>query len=130
MLLWFVSPGERKRRGLVDRLELGDPAERVMQIMGRPGARCPGRDLDHLSGSFPPGWPAAALETALQTLGEKTHDRWVYPLSSRRSAGCAPADNQTELGFDAEGRLLWYITIVGESPLRLPEQFTPAAPVL
>lgn len=123
-----MSPGERERSAQVERLQLGDPRERVSEVMGPPGARCSGGDLGHLAESFTPGWPAASLATALQTLGEETGERWVYPLSSRRTAGCEPADRQTELGFDAEGRLLWYVVIVGETPLRLPERFTPAAP--
>jgi hypothetical protein len=128
VLVWFASPSERRRRGIVDRLEVGDPADRVEELMGVPGARCRGGDLEHLDASFPLGWPAASVATTLQTLGEETRDRWVYPLSSRREAGCAPADRQTEIGFDAEGRVLWLVGIMGESPLRLPDRFTPATP--
>ena len=129
LLIWFFSPSERGRRSDMDDLALGDPMERVASVLGPPAARCPSGSLAHLAGSFPPGWPAPSVETTLQALAEETGDRWVYPLDDNDAAGCTPVDGQTEIGLDTEGRLLWYVTIMGESPLELPERFAPAAPV-
>lgn len=129
LLLWFLSPGKRERSAEVARLALGDSRERVTEVMGTPLARCPGGgDLSHLDPGFPPGWPGASRAATLQTLSEETSERWVYPLRARGEIGCLPGDGQSEFGFDAEGRLLWYIAFVGDTPLRFPERFTPAAP--
>lgn len=111
----------------MERLNPGDPLERVTELLGEPGARCSAGDLSHLAESFPPGWPAASVETTLQTLGTETRERWIYPLDPDDEAPCAPTNEQTELGIAADGRLLWYVAITGESPLRLPGRFTPAA---
>jgi hypothetical protein len=127
LLVWLMSPTERSRRGEVGRLQLGDSQARVTEILGPPGARCQTGDLSHLSQSFPPGWPPPSVETTLQTLGEETASRWIYPLDPDDPAECTPADGQTEIGIDAGGALLWYVTITGESPLQLPERFEPAA---
>ncbi|HEX6069198.1 MAG TPA: hypothetical protein VFZ18_05225 [Longimicrobiaceae bacterium] len=128
ILFWFFSPGERTRRDLVGRLETGDLSSRVTAVLGPPGARCPAGDLSHLRESFPPGWPAASLETALQTLAGETAERWVYPLDDDDPAQCAGENGTTEIGIDAEGRILWSIAIIGETRIELPDRFTPATP--
>jgi hypothetical protein len=128
LLFWFFSPGERSRRDRVGRLELGDPSARVAAVLGEPPARCPAGDLSHLRESFPPGWPAASLETALQTLAGETSERWVYPLDDDDTASCGGRRGTTEIGLDAEGRILWSIAILGETRIELPERFTPATP--
>ena len=125
-LVWVVSPTERRRRGLVENLEVGDSSTQVVQTLGSPSARCPGQELSHLQETFPPGWPAAAVQTTLQELGEQTRERWVYPMNPRRAAGCTPSDGQTEIGVDAEGRVLWIVGVVGKTPLQLPEDYAPA----
>lgn len=127
LLIWLVSPAERSRRADVERLTVGDAAGRVTTVLGPPAARCPGGDLDHLAGSFPPGWPTPSIQTTLQTLAEETNERWVYPLDDDAEASCAPAEDQTEIGLDGARRVLWYVAITGESPLELPERFAPAA---
>jgi hypothetical protein len=127
-LIWMTSPAERRRRETMERLELGDSASRVVALLGEPPARCPGSGLDHLKASFPPGWPEVAAVGALESLGARTAERWVYPLSLRRVAGCEPADGQTEIGIGADGTILWYIALAGKTPLRLPEEIAPATP--
>lgn len=128
VLVWAVSPTERRRRSVMGDLELNDPASRVTELMGAPGARCPGSSVAHLARSFPPGWPASATEAALQEMGEETRERWVYPISLRRTASCAPRDGQTEIGVGRDGRVLWYVVVVGKTPLQLPDTYSPAAP--
>src|SRR5690606_37683610 len=117
---------ERTRRAEVERLEIGDPVARVEGILGPPAARCEGDDLAHLAGSFPPGWPQPSIETTVQALAAATDERWIYPLDEDASATCAPVREGTEVGLDAEGRVLWYVAIMGESPLELPDHFAPA----
>ncbi len=128
MVLWSASPTERRRRGLVERLEVGDSASRVAATLGEAPARCAGRELSHLRESFPPGWPSSSVEEALQTLAARTGERWVYPLSLRRPAGCEPRAGQTEIGVSPEGNVLWYVAVTGKTPLRLPEDISPARP--
>jgi hypothetical protein len=128
LLFWLFSPTEQSRRDRVGRLAPGDSASRVTALLGAPAARCPAGSLGHLRESFPPGWPAASAETTLQELAAETTDRWVYPLDDERPGDCEGEEGQTELGFDGDGRLLWYVAILGETPLELPSRFTPAAP--
>ena len=127
LLFWLFSPTELNRRERVDRLAPGDHMGRVAQVLGPPGARCAAGDLSRFAGSFPPGWPSAAVETTLQALEQETADRWVYPLDEDEAVSCTPTEGWTEIGLDAEGSVLWLVAITGESPLRLPDRFTPAA---
>lgn len=127
-LVWLTSPGERRQRELVERLELGDPSSRAVALLGEAPARCPASSLDHLRNSFPPGWPDIAADRALEALRTRTAERWVYPLSPRRVAGCDPVEEQTEIGIEADGTILWYIAVAGKTPLRLPEDIAPATP--
>ena len=127
VLVWVVSPAERRRRGAMDGLDVGDPASRLVQLLGEPAARCPAGDLAQLRGAFPPGWPGASVESALGTLAAATAERWVYPIG-RGSSDCAPLDGRTEVGVDAERRVLWYVTVTGKTPVQLPPEVSPASP--
>jgi hypothetical protein len=127
-LIWVVSPTERKRRDLVERLEPGDSTPRVEELLGSAGTQCPVGTLAHLEKSFPTGWPGASTQTAIQALARRTAQRWVYPLSSRHHAGCTPADGVTELGVGSDGRIVWYVAITGKTSVTLPNDLTPAGP--
>lgn len=128
VLLWAVSPAELGRRRALEALELGDTTARVVAYLGEAPARCPIASLAHLRETFPPGWPAASVNRAVQALETRTRERWVYPLSSRSAAGCQPRDGQTEIGVSAAGRVLWYVAVTGKTPLRLPDEISPAQP--
>lgn len=128
VILWVTSPAEGRRREIMDRLELGDSASRVVALLGEAPARCPGAELAHLGASFPPGWPGSSSEAALQALGVRTHERWVYPLGPGRPAGCDPREGQTEIGISPDGTILWYVAVTGKTPLRLPAEISPASP--
>jgi hypothetical protein len=128
VLIWVVSPTERKRRDLVERLEPGDSTSRVEELLGSAGTRCPVGSLAHLERSFPPGWPGASTQTAIQALARRTTERWVYPLSSRHRSECSPVDGVTELGVGGDGRIVWYVAITGKTTLILPDDLTPAGP--
>ena len=125
VVIWAASPGERRRRGVMEDVVPGDTAAVVVGLLGEPAARCSG--VAHLRDAFPPGWPTAAVQTALQRLEAETAERWVYPVG-RGTPDCAPADGRTEVGIDGRGRVLWTIPVTGRTPVRLPADMTPAAP--
>lgn len=124
VLLWVFSPGERQRRELLDRIEFGDPADRVAALLG-PATECPAGSLEHLRGAFPEGWPPPAVEAALERMAAETAARWVYPLDEREPGRCGGGDGQTEIGLDDERRVLWYVAITGKTGLRLPGEYLP-----
>lgn len=129
VLVWVMSPSERRRRSLANRLQIGDSVTRVTELLGPPGARCPGSSLAHLARAFPGGWPSAAVETALQTLANQTRERLVYPVGrSAGAAACSRSSRQTEVGIDPAGRVRWVIAETGRTTLRLPPDFAPAQP--
>lgn len=124
VLIWVVSPGERQRRGVMERIDFGDEATRVSALLGEP-TECPTGTLEHLRGTFPEGWPPAAVEGALGRMSTETTARWVYPLDEDDPGQCDGADGQTEIGLDAERQVLWYVAITGKTGLRLPGEYTP-----
>jgi hypothetical protein len=124
VLIWVISPGERRRRELMERLDFGDPGTRVSALLGEP-TECPIGTLDHLRGSFPEGWPPPAAEAALERLTAETTARWVYSLDAGDAGECGGADGQTEIGLDADSQVLWYVAITGKTGLRLPGEYTP-----
>jgi cbb3-type cytochrome oxidase subunit 3 len=123
VVVWVFSPGERERREVVSRIELGDEAQRVESLLGPP-ARCPIGSLEHLKGAFPGDQPPAAVEAAMAGLSARTAFRWVYPLDRDDQVECAGAPDQTEIGFDAEQRVLWYVPLTGRSTLVMPGGFS------
>lgn len=112
----------------MERLEVGDSVTRVEELLGRGAVRCPVGSLQHLAGSFPAGWPASSIQSALQALTHRTKARWVYPLSSRHRPSCTPADGVTEIGVGPDGRLVWYVAVTGKTMLTLPDDLSPAGP--
>lgn len=128
VLFWVVSPTERKRREVVERLEVGDSVSRVEHLLGHGAARCPVGSLQHLEQSFPAGWPGASVQTALHAMAARTKERWVYSLSARHHPSCTPADGVTEIGVGADGRLVWYVPVTGKTTLTLPDDLTPGRP--
>lgn len=122
VLILIFSPGERQRRGAMDQLDFGDEAQKVTSLLGPP-LECRPDSLEHLRGSFREGWSPRAAEAALQRLESETDARWIYPLDTREVGRCDGAERQTEIGLDAEGRVLWYVTITGKTGLRLPAEY-------
>lgn len=118
VLFWLFSPGERERRGIMERVELGDRAERLVELIGTP-RDCPPTQLDHLRASFPDATPPAQIEESLDRMARETRRRWVYPLDLRKPARCSGAEGQTEVGVDAEERIVWYVAVTGKSTLRI-----------
>jgi hypothetical protein len=123
LVVWVFSPGERERREVVSRIEIGDDAERVESLLG-PAASCPTDSLEHLKGAFPNDQPPASVEAAVAGLSARTASRWVYPLDRDDEVDCAGAPDQTEIGFDAERRVLWYVPVTGRTTLVMPGGFS------
>lgn len=128
VLIWVVSPSERKRREVVSRLEIGDSISRVEELLGPEVTHCPVGSLQHLQSSFPTGWPGASIQAALPALAKRTRERWVYSLGKDQRADCAAVDGVTEIGVGSDGRLVWYIAVTGKTTLILPEDLSPAGP--
>jgi hypothetical protein len=127
-LLVLASAGQaaRDRQDLMDRVRIGDDAENALAALGIEPRRCPGGDLGHLRASFPEGFSDAAIDVSLERLGEVTAERWVFELDGSAPEFCAPSPRRTELGVDAEGRVVWVVAVLGRSAVRLPESHAPA----
>ena len=116
------------REGLDD-LAWGLPADSVVGILGEPNRICASGAVDHIPLA---GGDTARLRDALR---EATAERWVYtrrgasrPIPRDADSACRAPSIATELGFDAAGRLRWYVremdqtdlvhdpTLVGQAP--------------
>ncbi|MQA92761.1 MAG: hypothetical protein GEU90_21490 [Gemmatimonas sp.] len=127
-VLVFVAIGrvERQRIARLEALRLGESADAVTALLGVEPSVCSNEPLDHLRGSFPEGWPVAAVDVALEELRAETAERWVYPVGTSTVAPCLGDEPRTEIGVAADSSVLWSISVLGRSPLQLPSGFTPA----
>jgi hypothetical protein len=123
--VYALTRPEARRERAVSSLAVGDTSAVVMEHLGPPPIVCPGDSLDHLRGRFPPGWPGAAQERAVEWLQERTRERWVYPLHARTAVACQPSTDGTEVGMGADGRVLWLVPRIGRHPLQLPDELEP-----
>ncbi len=105
------------RAGL-DRLAWGMPVDSVRQILGDPNAVCTAPTVAHLTLSVSPD--TARVRRAL---AGAPAERWVYsrrppPDDAPRDAGpdCRAPVMATELGFDGQGRLRWYVREMDQTP--------------
>lgn len=124
VVLYVISPGERERRDVLDGIELGDPADSVAALLGEP-LECPTASLQRLGPMLPSGWPTAAAGPAMERLTTETSAVWIYPVDESDRGSCAGADDQTEIGFDMDGRVLWYVAVTGKTALVLPPDYEP-----
>lgn len=127
VVAWVLLSPERRRERRVDDLVVGDHAARVQALLGPPPATCPGGTLEHLAARFPTGTPPATVEGALERMQAETAERWVYPLDRGDRVGCVPGEGTTEVGFDRERRVLWYVPVTGRVAIVVPEEYLPAA---
>lgn len=89
-------------------LEIGFDQAQVEALMGPPDRRCEGPgDQEH---------EARATEILRQRLFKATTERWIYGLGGGAAQGgdCLPAYADGEIGFNADGRVLWYVELTGE----------------
>lgn len=124
VVLYVISPGERERRDVLDRIAIGTPADSVQALLGEPH-ECPVASLQRLGTMLPTGWPTAAVRPAMERLTTETSAIWIYPVDEGDAGNCAGADDQTEIGFDADQRVLWYVAVTGKTALVLPPDYEP-----
>jgi hypothetical protein len=105
------------REGLED-LAWGLPADSVVGILGEPNRICANGAVDHVPLS---GADTTALRAALR---EVTAERWVYtrrgasrPIPRDSDPACRAPSIATEVGFDSEGRLRWYVREMDQTDL-------------
>ena len=102
----------------IDRLRWGMPADSVVAALGEPNRICVSGAVDHVPLSGP---DTLAVRRALR---EHTAERWVYtrrgarrPVPRDTDPGCRAPSIATELGFDAAGRLRWYVREMDQTDL-------------
>lgn len=125
VLVWLVSPTERKRRALVDGLAIGTDSTVVLRELGQP-VRCEPGDMENFRAGFPADWPRPVTELAMADIGAKTAERWVYAINLRDRLPCDSDEEHTEIGIGADGRVLWHIAVTGKTVVELPEAYTPS----
>jgi hypothetical protein len=125
LLLWFLSPTERRRRSVMGEVAIGADTAEVTGLLGAP-VRCPPRATQQVRTSFPEDWPPRAVETAVSRMDFGTRERWLYPVNPRTRIGCDTTEAHTEIGIGVDGRVLWTVDITGRTPIRLPEDYTPS----
>jgi hypothetical protein len=110
----------------IDRLRWGMPADSVIAALGEPNRICASGAVDHV--------PVAGPDTLVvrQALRKNTAERWVYTRRSARRPVPRDADPRcrapsiaTELGFDAERRLRWYVREMDQTDLRFDPGLRP-----
>jgi hypothetical protein len=108
--------GMRDREQAAVRVAPGEDSLAVASALGPPPQRCPTGSLGHLMWVFPPGTPRLTAEADLALLRAGTTHRWVYPAAGQPPT-CDPAANATEIGWGADGRVLWIVPVHGRYPL-------------
>jgi hypothetical protein len=102
------------------------PADSVAAILGEPNRICLSGDVDHV--------PLGATDSTAvrRALRAATAERWVYtrregrrPIPRDAGPGCRAPSIATELGFDAAGRLRWYVREMDQTDLRLDPALRP-----
>jgi hypothetical protein len=126
ILIMSVGGADRERRRAMARVQVGDPVQRAVEVTGVEALRCPADSLGHLRASFPDGWPPAAVDVAIETLQAGTAERWLFPLEAREAGSCAAEEGRTEVGVDSLGAVVWFVPLLGSSPLALPPGMAPA----
>ena len=101
------------------RLRWGTSAESVREALGEPDVLCTTPTVAHLELSVSPD--TAAVRRALASA---TAERWVYARPRPTTAGtrdrrpdCRAPTMAAELGFDAAGRLRWYVREADQTPV-------------
>ena len=125
LVAWLVSPTERKRRSVVDGLEIGSDSSEVLRALGAP-VRCGPAPLERFREGFPSDWPRPVTELAAADLSARTAQRWIYAVNPRDRIACDSRDAHTEVGIGADGRVLWHIAITGRTPIETPAAYTPS----
>ena len=127
VVLWFVLRGSSARERAMNSLAVGSDSTQVRGALGAPAGNCATGSLEHLRAHLPEDMPAAQVEGTLDDLRRRTARRWIYP-SGGESASCTAGRDATEIGLDRTGRVLWFVSVTGETLVELPEAGTTGAP--
>jgi hypothetical protein len=94
------------------------PADSVREVLGDPNVVCADPTVAHVELSVSPD--TARVRRAL---AGATAERWVYarprptnPVARDPRPDCHAPVMGTELGFDGEGRLRWYVREMDQTP--------------
>lgn len=114
-------------REALDELAWGLSADSVVGILGEPNRICASGHVDHVPLL---GADTAALREALRAA---TAERWVYtrrgasrPIPRDSGPDCRAPSIATEVGFDAAGRLRWYVREMDQTELVHDPALVPA----
>lgn len=91
-------------------LEIGWTREEVAAALGRPDLECPGEGA-HVH-------KAMGTRELVIGLYESTAERWIYFLpgtADQARAGCRPRFADGEVGFNTEGKVIWYIELTDDT---------------
>lgn len=115
------------REGL-DGLAWGMTADSVRSVLGSPNRICVDPGIEHID-------LRGDTERLRAALASATNERWVYserapdrPVVRDPGPDCQAPITATELGFDADGRLRWYVREAQQTPVAFdPSIVTPSA---
>jgi hypothetical protein len=95
-------------------LRLGQTGEQVRVAFGNPARICSGAaSLAEHQGQARNG---AAV---IRALSSRTATHWIYPFDPiHPPPDCRPRYNDTDIGFDAEGKVVWFIVQTYETELQ------------
>ena len=116
VLAFYFTPTHRRQRA-AGHLRPGDDSSAVLARVGGEPMRCPGTDVDHVVAELPAGTSRPERAAVLALARSATRSRWVYPAGH----GCHPRAGDSEVGFDAQGRVLWVAPAIGRAPLAYPD---------
>jgi len=127
LLRMLCVPVGSFREGLTH-LTWGMPADSVREVLGDANRICTDPGVEHVKLSVSPD--TAEVRRALAAF---TAERWVYarprpttPVPRDDRPGCRAPVMATELGFDAAGRLRWYVRETDQTPATIdPGVLTP-----
>lgn len=110
---------DRQRRRKAARLPVGTDSAVVLRTLGARPTRCPAGQMEHVRGEL--RTPADVTDDSVMIqLRRDTRQRWLYP----GRGGCTPQKGETEVGFDAAGRVLWIQPAARSGDVRLSPSIT------
>lgn len=91
-------------------LRIGWTRDEVREILGEPDLQCPGEGA-HVH-------RVMGTRELVLNLYASTAERWIYFLpesAGRDRSDCRPRYADGEVGFNAEGRVIWYIELTDDT---------------
>jgi hypothetical protein len=100
----------KRQKGLYAPLRVGWTREEVAALLGEPDLLCPGEGA-HVH-------KVMGTRQLVRGLYASTAERWIYVLpesADRERPDCRPHYADGEVGFNAEGRVIWYIELTDDT---------------